>query len=51
MRDTAELFDLTGKLLGQSAAQRWRRKGREKITLSWTLNPRTLEGPPMSGLR
>src|SRR5438105_2267004 len=28
------LFDLTGKLLGQSAAQRWQRKGRDKITLS-----------------
>lgn len=37
------LFDLTGKLLGQTAAQRWGRKGKEKITLSWTLNPRTLD--------
>lgn len=37
------LFDLTGKLLGQSAAQRWGRPGRERITLSWTLNPRTLD--------
>lgn len=37
------LFDLTGKLLGQSAAQRWNRKGRDKLTLSWTLNPRTLD--------
>lgn len=37
------LFDLTGKLLGQSAAQRWDRKGRDRITLSWTLNPRTLD--------
>jgi L-alanine-DL-glutamate epimerase-like enolase superfamily enzyme len=37
------LFDLTGKLLGQSAAQRWQRKGRDRITLSWTLNPRTLD--------
>ncbi len=36
------LFDLTGKLLKQSAMQRWERKGRDKITLSWTLNPRTL---------
>ena len=25
------LFDLTGKMLGQSAAQRWKRKGRDKI--------------------
>jgi L-alanine-DL-glutamate epimerase-like enolase superfamily enzyme len=37
------LFDLTGKLLGQSAAERWQRKGRDKITLSWTLNPKTLD--------
>ena len=37
------LFDLTGRLLAQSAAQRWNRKGRDKITLSWTLNPRTLD--------
>ncbi len=37
------LFDLTGKLLKQSAAQRWNRKGRDRLTLSWTLNPRTLE--------
>lgn len=37
------LFDLTGRLLGQSAAQRWGRTGRHRITLSWTLNPRRLE--------
>ncbi|MBI5799151.1 MAG: mandelate racemase [Verrucomicrobia bacterium] len=37
------LFDLTGKLLKQSAAQRWNRIGRERLTLSWTLNPRTLD--------
>ncbi len=37
------LFDLTGKLLKQSAAQRWNRKGSERLTLSWTLNPRTLD--------
>lgn len=37
------LFDLTGKLLGQSAAQRWGRRGRDKITLSWTVNARTLD--------
>ena len=37
------LFDLTGKLLKQSAAQRWSRKGRARLTLSWTLNPRTLD--------
>jgi L-alanine-DL-glutamate epimerase-like enolase superfamily enzyme len=37
------LFDLTGRLLHQSAAQRWQRPGRDRITLSWTLNPRTLD--------
>jgi L-alanine-DL-glutamate epimerase-like enolase superfamily enzyme len=37
------LFDLTGKLLGQTAAERWNRKGLDRITLSWTLNPRTLD--------
>lgn len=37
------LFDLTGRLLGQSAAQRWGRPGRDRLTLSWTLNPRRLE--------
>ena len=37
------LFDLTGKLLGQSAAQRWGRTGASHVTLSWTLNPRQLK--------
>ncbi|MFA6545626.1 MAG: enolase C-terminal domain-like protein, partial [Limisphaerales bacterium] len=37
------LFDLTGRLLKQSAAQRWGRKGHGRLTLSWTLNPRTLD--------
>ncbi|MGZ8921067.1 MAG: mandelate racemase/muconate lactonizing enzyme family protein [Limisphaerales bacterium] len=37
------LFDLTGRILNQSAAQRWKRQGQERITLSWTLNPRTLD--------
>lgn len=37
------LFDLTGRLLGQNAAQRWGRKGRDRVTLSWTLNPKTLD--------
>ena len=36
------LFDLIGKLLGQSAAQRWKKTGRNSIDLSWTLNPRSL---------
>lgn len=37
------LFDLTGKLLGQNAATRWKRTGRSRLTLSWTLNPQTLD--------
>ena len=37
------LFDLTGQLLGQSPAQRWHRQGQKRLTLSWTLNPRTLD--------
>ncbi len=36
------LHDLTGKKLNCTMAQRWGRRGRDKITLSWTLNPRTL---------
>src|SRR5205085_8564161 len=37
------LFDMTGQLMVKNAAQRWNRKGRDKIELSWTLNPRKLE--------
>ncbi len=37
------LFDLTGRLLNQSAAARWQRPGRARLTLSWTLNPKTLD--------
>lgn len=37
------LFDLCGRLLGQSPARRWQRPTREWVTLSWTLNPRTLD--------
>jgi len=40
------LFDLTGKLLQQTAGQRWKRKSRHKVTLSWTLNPRKLDDVP-----
>jgi len=36
------LFDLSGKLLGKSAAERWGRNDQQTVTLSWTLNPRTL---------
>ncbi len=37
------LFDLTGKLLEKSAAERWGRDDQRTVTLSWTLNPRTLD--------
>lgn len=37
------LHDLTGRILGCTPAQRWGRKPRERITISWTLNPRTLD--------
>ena len=37
------LFDLTGRLLGKSASQRWGRKGKDRLTLSWTLNPKSLD--------
>ncbi len=40
------LFDLTGKLLGESAARRWQRRGVDRILLSWTLNPKTLDDIP-----
>jgi len=36
------LHDLAGKLRGQSVAERWGRKSLPRITLSWTVNPRTL---------
>lgn len=40
------LFDLTGKIQGLSAAQRWKKKGQDRILLSWTLNPRSLDDLP-----
>jgi L-alanine-DL-glutamate epimerase-like enolase superfamily enzyme len=40
------LFDLTGKLLEQTAQQRWKREGRDRILMSWTLNPRKLDDIP-----
>ncbi len=42
------LFDLTGRLLKKSAEQRWNRagRGRRRITLSWTLNPKSLDDIP-----
>ena len=40
------LFDLTGRILNRSATQRWGRDSRKTITLSWTLNPQTLDDLP-----
>jgi len=37
------LHDLAGKLRGQSIASAWHQHGRDQITLSWTLNPRSLD--------
>jgi L-alanine-DL-glutamate epimerase-like enolase superfamily enzyme len=37
------LHDLTGKACGLALAQRWGCPSGGKITLSWTLNPRTLD--------
>lgn len=37
------LHDLAGKCLNQSTAERWGRKGRGRITLSWTVNARSLK--------
>jgi len=37
------LFDLTGKILEESAKQRWNREGRQRVTLSWTVDARSLD--------
>lgn len=37
------LHDLTGKLAGKSLARMWGRKRGGPLTLSWTLNPRSLD--------
>ncbi|MBM3839701.1 MAG: mandelate racemase [Verrucomicrobia bacterium] len=37
------LFDLTGRALRKTAAERWNRRRRETITLSWTVDARTIE--------
>ena len=37
------LHDLKGKLTGKSLAQLWDREPGEPLTLSWTLNPRSLD--------
>lgn len=40
------LFDLTGRLLDRTARQRWGRKGRSRLTISYTLNPVKLDDVP-----
>lgn len=37
------LHDLNGRLRHESVAASWKRKGRDRIRLSWTLNPRKLD--------
>lgn len=37
------LLDLVGRLTGQSAAAPWKSPGKKRLTISWTLNPRTLD--------
>ena len=37
------LADLNGRMRGENVARAWQRSGRDRITLSWTLNPRTLD--------
>ena len=37
------LADLNGRLRGENVARTWKRSGRDRVTLSWTLNPRTLD--------
>ncbi|MBI4626999.1 MAG: mandelate racemase [Verrucomicrobia bacterium] len=37
------LFDLTGRILQQSAAGRWGRAGRPQVTLSWTVDAQEVE--------
>lgn len=37
------LFDLTGKILNQSAAERWGKRTDKPVTLSWTIDLRTID--------
>ena len=37
------LHDLTAKLRGQNVTERWGRKPLERLTLSWTVNPASLD--------
>ena len=40
------LFDLTGRITGQTVPDRWGRQGLPSITLSWTLNPQSIDELP-----
>ncbi|HOX01175.1 MAG TPA: enolase C-terminal domain-like protein [Candidatus Paceibacterota bacterium] len=37
------LFDLAGRLLGQNAAQGWSRRGLGRLSISYTLNPKSID--------
>ncbi len=37
------LWDLAGRRAGRSLADLWDHRGKDRITLSWTLNPRSLD--------
>lgn len=37
------LHDLAGRLRGEPAARAWGRTGRDRVTLSWTVNPASLD--------
>ena len=37
------LLDLGGRLTNQSVAAPWKTSGKKRLTISWTLNPRTLD--------
>ena len=37
------LHDLAGRLRGEPAARTWGRTGRDRVTLSWTVNPASLD--------
>lgn len=41
------LHDLAGRLAKKSVPEMWGRKPQEMVTLSWTLNPRTLDEVPV----
>ena len=42
------LHDLAGRLVKKNVAEVWSRKGNDKVTLSWTVNPKTIEDAEQS---